>query len=128
VTILSANAGISAGTPSGVRCGGALSRGGGRWPYPALRRFNPFGIGTGSGTYITPTVIPTHTVMPAQAGTQWSAKRDQNNDSYQVPTRPVMPAQAGIQRGDEGDEGIDLACILFDPQVGLVVRDDYSMR
>ena len=68
-----------------------------------------------------------HTVIPAQAGTQWSAKRDQNNDSYQVPTRPVMPAQAGIQRGDEGAEGTDSACILVFPQVGLVVRDDYNL-
>jgi len=65
-----------------------------RWPYPALRRCNPFGIGTGGGTYITPTVIPTHTVIPAQAGTQWSAKRDQNNDSYQVLT-PHRHAHAG---------------------------------
>jgi len=37
-----------------------------------------------------------HTVIPAQAGTQWSAKRDQNNDSFQVPTRPVMPTQSVI--------------------------------
>jgi len=47
-----------------------------RWPYPALRRCNPFGIGTGGRTYITPTVIPTRPVIPAQVGTQWSARRD----------------------------------------------------
>jgi len=36
--------------------------------------------------------------MPAQAGTQWSVWRDQNNDSYYVPTNTVIPAQAGTQR------------------------------
>jgi len=42
-------------------------------------------------------------VMPTKVGIQQERK-----------VRPitVMPAQAGIQRGDDGAEGIDLACIL----------------
>jgi len=38
-------------TLRGARLGALFSRGGGLWPYPALRRCNPFGIGTGTGMY-----------------------------------------------------------------------------
>ena len=40
--------------PPGCGVGVLQSRGGGCWPYPALRRFNPFGIGTGSNMTTTP--------------------------------------------------------------------------